>query len=231
MAAGMEEVLLLDAIVDPHKVPHHISYAILASVILIITAVIVRMSIKLIPTGIQNAMEAVVESFTKLVDESIGHKWGPAVFPLIATLFMFILVCNFMGLVPGFMSPTSNINTNAGMALTVFFATHFYGIRIHGIKYINHFVGPMRSVFALPLMALMFVIEFIGHLVRPLTLSVRLFGNMMAKHMLLGILAMLVPAIVPTLILGLGTLVSVIQAFVFTLLTTLYLAGAVEEAH
>jgi F-type H+-transporting ATPase subunit a len=119
----------------------------------------------------------------------------------------------------------------ASMAVPVFFATHYFGLRIHGLSYIKHFLGPIRSIAALPLMLLMFVIEGIGHLVRPITLSVRLFGNMMAKHILLGVLAILAPWIVPTLILALGTLVSVIQAFVFALLATLYLAGAVEEAH
>jgi F-type H+-transporting ATPase subunit a len=89
----------------------------------------------------------------------------------------------------------------------------------------------MKSIWALPLMIMMFVIEVIGHIARPVTLSVRLFGNMIAKHMILLILALLTPWIVPVAILGLGVLVSVIQAFVFVLLTTLYLAGAVEEAH
>jgi F-type H+-transporting ATPase subunit a len=136
-----------------------------------------------------------------------------------------------MGLIPGFASPTSNINTNAAMAIPVFLATHFYGIRVHGFKYLNHFLGPIRSLAALPLMILMFIIEVIGHLVRPVTLSVRLFGNMVAKHIILAVLAGLAPLLIPTLILALGTLVSFIQAFVFTLLATLYLAGAVEEAH
>jgi F-type H+-transporting ATPase subunit a len=89
----------------------------------------------------------------------------------------------------------------------------------------------MRSIAALPLMILMFLIELIGHLVRPVTLSVRLFGNMVAKHIILLVLASLSPWIIPTAILALGTLVSLIQAFVFALLATLYLAGAVEEAH
>ncbi len=80
-------------------------------------------------------------------------------------------------------------------------------------------------------MILMFCVEVLAHIARPLTLSVRLFGNMLAKHKLILILGFLVPQVVPTVILGLGVLVSIIQAFVFTLLTTLYLAGAVEEAH
>jgi len=231
MAAGMHEVLLMDAIVDPSKIPHNVTYAVLASVILITTALVIRRSLRMVPTGVQNVMESVVETFLKLTEENMGHHWGRTLFPLIGTLFMFILICNFMGLIPGFASPTSNINTNAAMAIPVFLATHYYGIKVHGIKYINHFLGPIRSIFALPLMLLMFIIEFIGHLVRPITLSVRLFGNMLAKHILLGVLAMLTPWIIPTLILALGTLIGLIQALVFVLLTTLYLAGAVEEGH
>jgi F-type H+-transporting ATPase subunit a len=119
----------------------------------------------------------------------------------------------------------------ASMAIPVFLATHYYGIKVHGFKYIYHFLGPIRSIAALPLMILMFFIELIGHLVRPITLSVRLFGNMIAKHMILVILGILVPAIVPVAILGLGVIVCVIQAYVFMLLTCLYLAGAVETAH
>lgn len=225
------EVLLLDAIVRPEVVPHNVSYAVLASIILIVSALAVRGSMRLVPTGFQNFMETIVETFVNLAEENIGHHWGKRLFPLIGTLFMFILLCNIMGLIPGFASPTSNINTNAAMAIPVFLATHFYGIRVHGFKYLNHFLGPIRSLAALPLMILMFIIEVIGHLVRPVTLSVRLFGNMVAKHIILAVLAGLAPLLIPTLILALGTLVSFIQAFVFTLLATLYLAGAVEEAH
>ena len=225
------EVLLLDAIVSPEMVPHNVSYAILASIILVASALAVRGSMRLVPTGFQNFMETIVETFVNLAEENIGHHWGKRLFPLIGTLFMFILLCNIMGLIPGFASPTSNINTNAAMAIPVFLATHFYGIRVHGFKYLNHFLGPIRSLAALPLMILMFIIEVIGHLVRPVTLSVRLFGNMVAKHIILAVLAGLAPLLIPTLILALGTLVSFIQAFVFTLLATLYLAGAVEEAH
>jgi len=117
------------------------------------------------------------------------------------------------------------------MAIPVFLATHYYGIKVNGFKYVNHFLGPIRSFAALPLMVLMFFIELIGHFVRPITLSVRLFGNMIAKHMILVILGILVPAVVPVAILGLGVIVCVIQTYVFMLLTCLYLAGAVESAH
>jgi F-type H+-transporting ATPase subunit a len=221
----------MDILINPHKLPHHVSYAILASLFLIVVAFTIRGSLALVPRGTQNLVEVLVEALQKLVEDNIGHGWGKHFLPFIGTIALYILVCNLMGLIPGFIAPTSNINTTASMAVPVFLATHYYGIKVHGIKYINHFLGPIRSIAALPLMILMFFIEFIGHLVRPVTLSVRLFGNMVAKHYIIGILGLMVPAIIPTAILGLGVLVSVIQAFVFTLLTTLYLAGAVEEAH
>ena len=211
-------------------IPPHVTYSWVAMIILLSVAVIVRTSLKIVPAAVQNFVEVVVEFFMNLAETSIGHM-GRFFFPLIATLGMYIFVCNFLGLIPGFEAPTSNINMTASMAIPVFLATHYYGIKINGFGYIKHFVGPMRSIVALPLMILMFFIELIGHLARPLTLSVRLFGNMIAKHKILLILGILAPAIVPTAVLGLGVLVSIIQAFVFVLLTTLYLAGAVEEAH
>ncbi len=223
----MEAPLLIEI----HGIPPYVTYSWLAMIIIITVSLLIRSSLRLVPGGIQNFIEIIVEELKKLADENIGHHWSPRFFPLIGTLGIYILTCNFMGLIPGFESPTSNINTTASMALPVFLATHYYGIKVHGIKYINHFLGPIRSIWALPLMVMMFVIEIIGHIARPVTLSVRLFGNMIAKHMILIVLARLTPWIVPVAILGLGVLVSAIQAFVFVLLTTLYLAGAVEEAH
>ncbi len=228
---GLHEALLMDLIIKPEVIPSNVTHAFLASIILIVAALAVRSSISLVPKGIQNFIEVITEAMLKLVEDNIGHHWGKTLFPLICTIFMFILICNFMGLIPGFTAATANVNTNAAMAVPVFLATHYYGIRIHGIKYVNHFLGPVRSIAALPLMILMFIVEFIGHIARPLTLTVRLFGNMTAKHILLLVLAVLAPWVIPTAILALGVLVSVVQALVFALLSTLYLAGAVEEAH
>lgn len=214
------------------NVPPYVSYSWLAMILLIGTALAVRGKITLVPAGLQNLMESFAEFFLTLSNSNIGHHWGEKFYPLIGTLGLYILVCNFFGLIPGFESPTSNINMTASMAVPVFLIYQFYGIKVHGVKYINHFLGPIRSIYALPLMILMFFIELIGHFVRPVTLSVRLFGNMQAKHMILGLMyGVLAPAFVPVAILGLGVLVSLIQAYVFILLTCLYLAGAVEEGH
>ena len=225
----MESPSILGTLIP--SVPVYVSYSWLAMGTLIGAAVAIKNKLKLVPSGLQNVMETFAEFSMNLSNTTIGHHWGDKFYPLIGTLLMYIALCNFMGLIPGFESPTSNINMTASMAIPVFLATHYYGIKVHGIKYINHFLGPIRSVAALPLMILMFFIELIGHIVRPITLSVRLFGNMIAKHMILIILGILAPAVIPVVILGLGVLVSVIQAYVFILLTCLYLAGAVEEAH
>ena len=227
----MTEVLLMDLIVKPDVIPHNVTHAFLASIILIVTALMVKGSLSLVPRGLQNFVEVIVEAIYKLVDENIGHHWGKTLFPFICTIFMFILLCNFMGLVPGFAAATSNVNTNAAMAVPVFLTTHFFGIRVHGVSYINHFLGPIRSIAALPLMILMFCVEVIGHIARPITLTVRLFGNMTGKHIILLVLGIIAPMFAPAVILCLGVLVSVVQAFVFALLATLYLAGAVEHAH
>lgn len=213
------------------NVPPYVSYSWLAMGILIGVSLAVRNKLSLIPSGLQNVMEAFCEFFLSTSNDNIGHHYGDKFYPLLGTIFLYICVSNLFGLIPGFESPTSNINMTASMAVPVFLIYQFYGFKVHGAGYIKHFLGPIRSVVAIPFMIFMFFLELIGHFVRPITLSVRLFGNMVAKHILLLVLAILAPAIIPVAILGLGTLISFIQAYVFMLLTTLYLAGAVEEAH
>ena len=166
-------------------VPPYVTYSWVAMIILIVFSLLARRRLALLPSGIQNVAELVVEGLYNFTEGGMGHKANKIFFPLLGTLGLYILVCNLMGLIPGFESPTSNINTTVSMAICVFLSTHYLGIKIHGLKYFLHFFGPIRSVFALPLMLLMFVIEIISHLARPVTLSVRLFGNMISKHMLL----------------------------------------------
>lgn len=211
-------------------IPFYITYSWVAMIILIALSLIVRRGLKLHPSSFQNAIEIVVEGLYNFTEGVMGHKANKVFFPLIGTLGLYIFICNFMGLIPGFESPTSNINVTASMAICVFLSTHYLGIRIHGLRYITHFFGPVRSIPAIPLMLIMFLIEIISHLARPVTLSVRLFGNMMSKHMILLILAVLAPLIIPTPILALGVLVSVVQAFVFIILSSIYLGMAAEEA-
>ena len=208
------------------NVPEQVTYAWVAMALLIGVAVAVRMTLKkTAPGGIQNVMEVVISGLVNFIEEIMGPE-GKHYFPLIATLFLFILVCNFLGLIPGFDSPTANLNTTLALALVAFTATHYIGIRRHGFGYIKHFFGPLWA-----LAPFMFIIEGISHLARVLSLSFRLFGNMIAKHKLLIVLFFLFPYFLQVPILGLGVLVAFIQAGVFTLLTMLYLAGSIEEAH
>lgn len=207
-------------------VPAHVSYTWLAMVILIGLAIAVRLRITgKAPTGVQNFFETIIKGLEDFMEEIMGPE-GLHYFALIASLFLFILISNLMGLVPGFESPTSNINTTLALALCSFTATHYIGLRKHGIGYVKHFLGPMWA-----LAPLMFIIEGISHVARVISLSFRLFGNMIAKHKLLVVLVALVPYFVPSLVLALGLFVAFIQAGVFTLLTMLYLTGSIEEAH
>ncbi len=212
-------------------IPPYVTYSWVAMIILILIGILVRKNVNMVPRGIQNFIEAIVEAIYNLCEENVGKKWARRHFPLIGTLGFYILLCNFLGMIPGFATPTANINTTASCAIPVFFATHYYGLKVHKVKYINHFLGPIRSIVALPLMILMFFVEVIGHFARPLTLSVRLFGNMVSHELLIAVLMVIVPQLIPVVVLALGVLVNIVQAFVFVLLSTLYLAGAVEEAH
>ena len=139
---------------------------------------------------------------------------------------MFILCLNLSGLVPGFNPPTDQFNVTIAFALIIFLGTHFLGIRQHGVSYIKQFLGPM------PLLApLMFPIELISHLVRPLSLSIRLFGNMTGDHKVVLIFSAILAVGLPIPFMGLGILVSVLQAFVFVLLSSIYFEMAMSEAH
>jgi F-type H+-transporting ATPase subunit a len=224
-----EGPLLLHIINIPHlneTAQVNITYTWFAMALIIGLALAARFSLKkTAPTGFQNFFEVIIGGLENYIEEIMGPE-GKHYFTLIASLFIFILVCNLLGLIPGFDSPTANWNTTLALALCSFAATHYIGIKRHGLGYIKHFFGPMWA-----LAPIMFIIEVISHLARVLSLSIRLFGNMIAKHTLLLVLALLAPYIAPVPILGLGLLVSFVQAGVFTLLTMLYLSGSIEEAH
>jgi F-type H+-transporting ATPase subunit a len=201
-------------------------YSWFAMVVLIGLSLAARFSLKkTAPTGVQNLLETIVGALEDFVVDIMGTE-GRHYLSLIGSLFLFILVCNLQGLIPGFDSPTANINTTLALALVSFAATHYIGVKRHGIGYIKHFMGPMWG-----LAPLMFPIEVISHFARVMSLTFRLFGNMVAKHKLLLVLALLAPYIAPVPILGLGLLVAFVQAGVFTLLTMLYLSGSIEAAH
>jgi F-type H+-transporting ATPase subunit a len=247
-------------------VPDHIVYTWIAMAILIAVSFAATRRLQVIPRGLQNFMEVVLEQFTALLDDVIGHE-GRRYLPLIATLGLFILVANLLGLIPGLMAPTGNLNTTAACALIVFIAYHVIGARKVGvIPYLKHFAGPLLgaelfpnrvvdTAFKVILIPLFFVIEIFSHLARPLSLALRLFGNMAGGHILLAVMFLLTIGMVGWTFsgslgaIGLGLpgsvlliaftswflfplklLVAFLQAFIFCMLSMLYIAGAVQEA-
>lgn len=182
---------------------------------------------EVVPGKGQNFWEVLIGGLEDFFAENMGRDRARMLFPFLATFFLYIVVANMIGLIPGFMSPTSNLNITLGMTLMVWVVHHILGIRHHGVGYIKHFMGPMPA-----LVPLMLPIEIISNFARLLSLSMRLFGNIMAKETLLAVLFMLAGAyFAPLPILCLGVLVSLIQALVFTLLAVLYCAQAMEHAH
>jgi F-type H+-transporting ATPase subunit a len=170
-------------------------------------------------------MEVVISGIDGMIAETMGPK-GQPYFPLNAPLGFFIFVSNALGLIPGFVPPTANLNTTAACAVIVFVLTHIVGIKEHGFGYFKHFMGSIWW-----LTPLMFFIEVVGHLSRPISLSMRLFGNMTGHELVVMVLMFLAPFLVPVAMSFLGLLVAFIQAFVFVLLAMIYLSGALEEAH
>jgi len=208
-----------------HHYPHVVYSWFIILMYVVLAKVFVR-TLEMIPSGGQNVFEVVIKGIEDFQVSIMGEEGRPF-FPLIATLGLYILACNWMGLIPGMFAPTSNINTPLSCALVVFVVTHAIGIKMHGVHYIRHFTGAVWW-----LAPLMLPIEIIGHLSRVLSLTFRLFGNIMGEDLVLAILFLLAGkyfAPVPMMFLGLFT--SAVQAFIFSLLTMMYIAGAMEEAH
>jgi F-type H+-transporting ATPase subunit a len=202
-----------------------IVHAWLVMAILVVISLLVRSRISKIPGSLQNFMEACISWIENMIVENMGER-GRSFFPLIATLALFILFSNIIGLIPGFYPPTANLNTTIALAVIVFLSTHVVGIREHGFKYFKHFLGPVWW-----LAPAMLPIEIIGHLSRPLSLSFRLFGNMNGHELILLIFFGLVPFLVPLPMMMMGVLVAFLQTFVFMLLSIIYIQGSLEETH
>jgi len=204
----------------------HVTYTWVVMLVLLGLGKLAASSMQMVPAGGQNFFEVAITGIEDFMIGVTGEE-GRFVFPLIATLGFFILFSNYMGMIPGFFSPTANINTTLACALIVVVFTHLIGIKFHGAKYVKHFMGPVWW-----LVPLIMPIEIIGHLARVLSLSIRLFGNVFGEELVLGILfflAGLYLAPLPMMLLGLFT--GFIQAFIFCLLSMMYFAGAIEHAH
>ncbi len=208
-----------------HTYPH-VVYSWVVMAFLIIAGFIATRSITLIPSKFQNLFEVLISGIEEFMVDVTGEE-GRWLFPLAATVFIYIFVSNIVGLIPGFFPPTASLNTTLSCALVVVVFTHIIGVMYHGPKYIKHFLGPVWWM-----IPIIFPIELIGHFARILSLSFRLFGNMMGHELVLGILFLLAGAFfAPLPIMTLGIFVALVQAFVFFLLSIMYFTGALEHAH
>jgi F-type H+-transporting ATPase subunit a len=176
---------------------------------------------------LRNFLEILGDMIYGLMEGPMGAKNARRYLPLIGSLFLFILFCNLLSLIPGFVPPTHTLKTNVGLAVLVFVLTHVYGLRAHGFKYVKHFMGPLWW-----LAPLMLPIELVSHLARPVSLSMRLLGNITADHKVAAVFFTLTPILVPVPFLVMGVFVSLVQAVVFSLLSTIYISTAIaHEEH
>ena len=234
-----------------HMIGDHTFFALVAGAILVVFALAARGALAraqdpAVPAaelGAKNIAELLLQLVVTQSDQIIGKQARKYV-PFFATFFIFILTSNLLGLLPGFAPPTGNLNTTLGLAICSFIGYNVIGVREQGGAYAKHFFGPMTSLPGssalgklafLPVllisMAFFFILEAFSHGFRPVSLSLRLFGNMMGDHEVISAFTNLTKVVVPVAFYAMGTLVAVIQAFVFTLLSMIYVALAISHGH
>lgn len=218
--------------------PSHVGMTILISLLLVMTTWLARVHLYRVmksPDGglvpepkmsYRNFFEVIAENLFVLVENVIGHHDAPIYFPVIGSLFVFIFTSNLIGLIPGFRPPTDDLNTTLALGVFVFIYYNIAGLRAHGVSYLKHFLGPV-----LWLAPLMLVIELASHVFRPLSLALRLRGNIMGDHIVLGVFSSLVPYLLPVIFYGLGVFVAFVQAFVFCLMTMVYISLSTSHDH
>jgi len=204
-----------------------LSMEILVAVIIVVVFAVLRSQLSMDRPGkLQHAFEAIYNFLRSESEEHVGHD-GPKYLGLFGTLFIFILFANLLGIIPGLESPTMFPEVPAGLALVAFAYYNVMGIREQGVgKYVAHFAGPM------PILApLMIPIELVSHMARPLSLTIRLFANMYAGEQVTVVFLSLTYLVAPAIFMGLHVFVSFLQAYIFALMTMMYVAGAVSHDH
>jgi F-type H+-transporting ATPase subunit a len=212
-------------VADPaHCIPDYVVMVVIVAVFMMLFLGLAARKRSIVPGKLQNLLEFIIEFFEGQLTDIIGPG-GKRFLPVVGTVGLFIFFCNVIGLIPGLMSPTSKLNVTIGCALTVFFYYHYQGMKAQGpLKYLKHFMGPIPA-----LAPLMVPIELISHFSRPISLSIRLFSNIFAEEVLIVVIASIIPVLLPLPFMALSIFTAFLQAFVFVLLSCIYLAGAVEQ--
>jgi len=233
--------LSLVPFMNEHGNVHHYGHVVMAAAIVLlimILAIIARLQLNsaekredqgLVPDEkftVRNFFEIVSEKLYGLAINVMGKHGAEKYFPVVGALFLFIFVSNFIGLIPGLLPPTDNLNTTFALGAFVFIYYNFVGLKENGLAYLKHFAGPV-----LWLAPLMLVVEVASHVFRPISLGLRLRGNIMGDHVVLGIFNDLLPYAVPAIFYGVGLFVSLVQAFVFCLMTMVYISLSASHDH
>ncbi len=232
-----EEPALFDRLPLPGLIEQVVPYSLIVILALCLVSYLGTRRLQKVPGGLQNLLELVVDTLYGLTESILGPA-GRRFAPLVGTFFLYILSMNLLGIIPGLKSPTSNLNTTVALGLCAIVAVHYYAIRAHGFGgWLRHFMG--EPIFLAPLM---FPLHIIGEIARPLSLSLRLFGNIFGEHAVVGILAgmspflyhwansqagIAVPLQLPMMLFGIFA--SLIQALVFTMLTAIYISVTVGD--
>ena len=218
--------------------PEHIVLAGVIGVVLVLATAIARAQLMRVMSAadggiipekkltFRNFFEIIAELIYKMAESVLGPHDAATYFPVVGSLFVFIFASNIIGLVPGITPPTENLNTTLALGVFVFIFYNIAGIRANGLGYLKHFLGPV-----LWMAPLMVVIELVSHLARPLSLALRLRGNIMGDHIVLGVFNDLTKLVVPVVFYGMGVFVSFLQAFVFCLMTMVYISLSTAHDH
>ncbi len=218
--------------------PSHVVMAIIVTALLMFTTLVASLQLNrvmstpegaLVPPSkwtFRNFFEIIAENLYKITESVLGHHDAPHYFPVVGSLFLFIFVSNLVGLIPGFLPPTDNMNTTLALGAFVFLYYNYVGLKVNGLAYLKHFLGPV-----LWLGPLMLIIEIASHVFRPLSLALRLRGNIMGDHVVLSIFSDLAPVVIPMIFYGLGIFVAFVQAFVFCLMTMVYISLSTAHDH
>ena len=212
-------------VADPaHCIPDYVVMVFIVAAVMITVFTLAGKKRDLFPGKFQVVTESIIRFFEGQIIEIVGPE-GKKYTPVIGTVGLFILLCNLLGLIPGLMSPTAKLNVTVGCALFVFFYYHGQGIKAQGLfKYLKLFMGPIPAI-----APLMIPIELMSHFSRVISLSIRLFSNIFAEEVLIVVIASIVPFFLPLPFMALSIFTAFLQAFVFVLLSCIYLAGAVEH--